>query len=147
MDFTTITHSLAFWIGATTLALLLWSIRVLASLRGRGDIRITIDGRTFQIPAWAFAEAVQQFTLAEQATIAEGGEYEIALHRAEQALKAAKRSTPVARRAARQALKEALSAFARAQKDAQIAYANALRRWLLSSNGQNWLQSQGLRFP
>jgi hypothetical protein len=146
MDVTTISQSLVFWSGLTRLAPVLWSIRVLASWRTRRALHFTIDGRSFHIPPWTFAAAMQQLTLVERTWIAEAGTYELVLRRAQQALKAAKRSTPLQRWAAQEALKDAKRAYARAQRDSHLAFTTAVRRWLLSTDGQAWLQSKRLRF-
>ncbi|NJO81619.1 MAG: hypothetical protein HC828_01855 [Blastochloris sp.] len=41
----------------------------------------------------------------------------------------------------------ARQSYQRAQQDAQIAITNAVRRWLLSDDGQAWLHTNQLRFP
>lgn len=117
------------------------------SRQGRGGFRITVDGVTLQLPQWAYVQALQNLTLAEQATVAEVGRAEHAVRRAEQAMQRVKRADRATRREAQAYLNQAHQSYQRAQQDAQIAVIDAIRRWLLSDDGQDWLHANQLRFP
>lgn len=111
------------------------------------DIAITIDDRTLQVPIWTFAAAMTAATVTEQAHLIDVARYEVALARAERVARVAKRSESSTRAAAEQTRRVAQLSVVRANRDARVAYTNALRRWLLSEVGQDWLASRGVQFP
>ena len=138
MEWIIISLLVAIAVGSTVIGL---------SRQGRGAFRITVDGVTLQLPQWAYIQALQDLTLPEQATVAEVGQAEQAMRRAEQAMQRGKRADRATRREAQEDLDQARQSYQRTQQDAQIAVTNAIRRWLLSDDGQDWLHANQLRFP
>lgn len=122
---------------------------VIALMRGRGqgDTRMEIDGRTFQFPRWVMSAITRLMTVQEDRATVEVGQWEVVVRRSEQRLRDIPRKNRAQRATVHEAVTEAQHEWEAARQRARVAYEDAGRRWLLSADGQQWLTSQGLRFP
>lgn len=75
------------------------------------------------------------------------GPWEVVAQRARTRLASIPKANRADHKRVKEALAEAQRELAVTRKQAQRAYEDAGRRWLLSSDGQQWLQSRSLSFP
>ncbi len=115
--------------------------------RGQGDTRMVIDGRTFQFPQWVVSAIDRGMSAQEANAVSDVGSWDVLEQRARRRLATIPREQRAARKQVQGALADARRELAAARTLAQQAYEDAGRRWLLSDDGQQWLQSRGLTFP
>lgn len=115
--------------------------------QGQGDTRMVIDGRTFQFPQWVMSAIDRGMSAQEVDAVNDVGLWDVLEQRALRQLATLPKEQKAARRQTQDAVANARRELAAARKHAQRAYEDAGRRWLLSDDGQQWLQSRGLRFP